>query len=210
MTLATKAELRTDVGAWLNRANDPDFLARFDSFLALCEADFGPKIRTPVTERRLTAPLNERWEKNPAGTNQIRSVAILNGDNYQNPSLTYLSYQEAIKAYGATGSTPVAAYTIVGEQIGFFPSPKTNTSSTITFEIIAYVRPDALVDEDSDNEILVTYPGIYLWGTLLQSADYYGRTDDKGLWGQSYLAALAEATNEAATMPGDVMLVRAG
>ena len=210
MTLATKAELRTDVAAWLNRANDPDFAARFDSFLALCEADFGPQIRTPVTERRLTAPLNERWEKNPAGTNQIRSVAILNGDNYQNPALTYLSYQEAIKVYGASGTTPVAAYTIVGEQIGFFPAPKTNSSSTLSFEIIAYVRPDPLVDDDDDNEILVTYPGIYLWGTLLQSADYYGRSEDKGLWGQSYQAALTEATKEADTMPGDVILQRIG
>lgn len=210
MTLATKAELRDDVGAWLNRATDPDFLARFDSFLALCEAEFGPKIRTPVTERRLVAALNERFEANPAGSNQIRSVAILDGDNYQSPTLTYLSYQEAITTYGTSGATPVKAYTIVGDQIGFFPAPKSNLSSTLQFEIIAYVRPDPLVNDTDNNEILTTYPGIYLWGTLLQSADYYGRTEDKVKWGENYGAALAEAVKEADTMPGDVIIQRAG
>lgn len=211
MTLATKAELRADVGNWLNRATDPDFLARFDSFLTLAEADFGTKLKSKVNERRLTAPLNERWESNPAGGQAIKSVSIISGDAYQSGGpLDFLSYQDAIEIYGAQSSGQVAAYTKVGTQIGFFPFASSDPSSTTTFEIIAYVRPDPLVAEDSDNEILLTYPGVYLWGTLLQTADYYGRSEDKTKWAESYIAAIADANGEQASSFSDVMLVRAG
>lgn len=208
MTLATKAELRADVGNWLNRSSDADFLARFDSFLALAEGDFGTKLKSKVNERRLTAPLNEQWEANPAGSQAIKSISILSNGAYQSSGpLEFLSYQEAIRLYGSNAAGQVCAYTKVGTQIGFFPAP--STTSTITFEIIAYVRPDPLVAEDSDNEILLTYPSIYLYGVLLQAAPYYGREEDLVRWGQLYGQAIADANMEQASSFSDVMLVRA-
>lgn len=192
----------------MNRSSDADFLARFDSFLALAEGDFGTKLRADVMERRLRAVLNERWETNPAGTNQIRSVTIVNNGAYQTPSLSFLSYQQAIKAYGPASATPVKAYTLVGEQIGFFPSPEQDLTSTLEFEIVAYQRPSALVLDTDSNLVLTTYPGIYLYGALMQTAPYYGRDDDLAKWGQAYQAAIEAANFEAASTPGDILLER--
>ncbi|MGI9486940.1 MAG: phage adaptor protein [Geminicoccaceae bacterium] len=209
MTLATKAELRTDVGNWLNRATDADFLARFDSFLALAEDDIGKKLRSKVNERRLTATLNERWENNPTGSRQVRSISILNNGDYQDGGpLTYLTYQRAVARYGegAGASDLVRAYTLVGEQIGFFPFPSEDLTSTLQFEIVAYVRPDPLLLDADNNEVLTTYPSVYLWGTLLQTADYYGRGGDKVKWGESYLAAIDDANVEADDLPGDSLI----
>ncbi len=210
MTLATKAELRADVGNWLNRASDPDYLARFDSFLKLAEADFGTKLKSKVNERRQVATLNERWENNPAGNQAIKSVAILGGDAYRSRGpLDFVSYQDAVRIYGANTSGEVAAYTKVGTQIGFFPFPSEDLTSTLQFEIISYVRPDPLLLDADNNEVLTNYPGVYLWGTLLQTADYYGRTEDKVKWGESYLAAIVDANQEQAGSYSDVLLVRA-
>lgn len=210
MTLATKAELRDEVGAWTNRATDPKFLARFDSFLALCEADFGTKLKSKANERRLQATLNERWEKNPAGGQAVKSIAILRGDAYQSRGpLDALSYQDAIKLYGATSSGEVRAYTKVGDQIGFFPFPTEDLTSTLQFEIIAYVRPDPLVAEDSDNEILLIHPGIYLYGILSQEAVWEGRDEDLAKYRGFYEQAIADANMEQAGSHSDILLVRA-
>ena len=208
MTLATKAELRDDVAAWLSREDEPDFLARFDTFLALTEADFGTKLRASVIERRLDAVVNERWEKNPAGTNQVRSVVILNNGNYQFPPLSFLPYQDIIKRYGTTSSTPIKAYTLVGNQIGFFPFPLEDLTSTLRFEVIAYVRPDPLTTDDSDNEVLLVYPNVYFYGVLVQTAPYYGRDEDLVKWGQLYGQAIADANQEASSKPGDILIER--
>lgn len=208
MTLASKAELRADVGNWLNRSGDSDFLSRFDSFLALCEADFGSKLRADVMERRQDAALNERWEKNPAGTNQIRSVMIVNDGIYQKPALTFLPYVDIVRAYGETSATPVKAYTLVGEQIGFFPFPLQDFTSTLRFEVTVYQRPNALVLDTDSNLVLTTYPSVYLYGVLMQTAPYYGRDDDLAKWGQAYQAAIEAANFEAASTPGDILLER--
>ncbi len=213
MTLATKAELRTDVGNWLNRASDANFLAQFDSFLTLAEAEFGTRLRADVMERRLRATLNERWETNPAGTNQISSISIVSNGAYQDGGpLDFIIYQEVIKRFGesAGASTRVCAYTLVGEQIGFFPFPEEDLTSTLEFEIVAYARPAALVAEDSTNLVLTTYPGIYLYGVLMQTALYYGRDEDFIKWDQSYEKAIADANEEAASTPGDILIQRVG
>lgn len=211
MTLATKAELRTEVGSWLNRATDANFLARFDSFLALAEADFGTKLKSKVNERRQVATLNERWENNPAGNQAIKSIAILSDDAYRSRGpLEFVSYQDAIRIYGATSSGEVRAYTKVGTQIGFFPHPSEDLTSTLQFEIISYVRPPALVDDGDDNQVLLSYPGVYLYGVLAQTAPYYGREEDLVRWRGLYEAAIAEANMEQAGAHSDVLLVRAG
>ena len=208
MAIGTKAELRTEVGAWLNRTNDANFAARFDSFLALAEGDFGTRLRADVMERRLRAKLNERWEKNPAGSNQVRSVSVVSNGNYQTPALTFLTYQAIIKAYGSNNATLVKAYTLVGEQIGFFPHAEEDLNTTQEFEIVAYVRPEALVVDGDTNLVLTTYPGIYLYGVLMQTAPYYGRDSDFAKWGQLYEKAIDEANAEAADTPGDIIIQR--
>ena len=208
MTFATKAELRTEVGAWLNRENVTDFLNRFDSFLTLCEADFGTRLRADVMERRLQARLNERWETNPAGSNQIRSVSILRNGNYQQPALTFLTYQAIIKQYGNNNATLVKAYTLVGEQIGFFPHAEEDLTATQEFEIVAYIRPEALVADSDTNLVLTTYPGVYMYGVLMQTSTYYGRDEDLTKWGGLYEKALAEANAEAGDTPGDILIQR--
>ncbi len=209
MTLATKAELRTNVGRWLSRSTDSDFLARFDSFLALAEADFGTKLKSKVQERRLVATLNERWENNPAGSQEVRSVAILTNGNYRSRGpLDLLSYQQAVAKYGPNASGEVQAYVLVGQQIGFFPFADEDLTSTKQFEMVAYVRPDALVADTDNNEVLVSYPAVYLYGTLLQAAPYYGRQEDVTTWDALYAQAIEDANAEKASRAGDVMLER--
>ena len=213
MPLSTKAELRSEVGAWLNRANDTNFLNRFDSFLTLCEADFGTRLRADVMERRLRATLNERWETNPAGSNQIRSVSILRNGAYQDGgALDFIIYQEAIRRYGesAGAATLVRAYTLVGEQIGFFPHVEEDLTATQEFEIVAYIRPEALVADSDTNLILTTYPSVYFYGVLMQTAPYYGRDEDFTKWGGLYEKALDEVNVEAASTPGDILIQRVG
>lgn len=210
MTLATKAELRADVGNWLSRTGEADFLARFDSFLALAEADFGTRLRARQLERRLRANLNEKWEFLPERTNQVRSVAILTEDDASTYEVPFYTYREAVKVFGPNSVGDIRAYTVVGDQIGFFPMAREDLTATRRFEVVIYQRPPPLAADLDTNVILTTYPGIYLYGTLLQSAPYYGREEDLLRWTNSYEAEIAKANGESSTTPGDVLIVRAG
>ena len=62
---------------------------------------------------------------------------------------------------------------------------------------------------DSDtNLVLTTYPGVYMYGVLMQTSTYYGRDEDLTKWGGLYEKALAEANAEAGDTPGDILIQR--
>lgn len=208
MTLATKADLRDEVAAWLSRVGEPDFLARFDTFLLLAERNFSSRVTARPLERRLRANLNEKWEQLPDRTVQVRSVHILTDDEASAYEVPFYTHREAVKRFGANSVGDIKGYTVVGDQIGFFPMSRADLDSTRRFEIVVYQKPPPLVNDTDTTTLLAEYPGIYLYGTLYQSASYYGRMEDKQTWFELYEAEIALANAEAAETPGDVMFER--
>ena len=214
MAIANKAALRDDVAVWLSRVGEADFLARFDSFLALAEADFGPRLLVRQLERRLRANLNEKWEKFPERTIELVSVFILavdadEGDDREWYRLPYMTHQKALDTYGDTASGEVRAYTTIGEQIGFYPHPRFDQESQRRFQVTAYRRPGPLVLDTDTNDTLSKYPAVYLYGVLKHAAPYYGRQEDLVRWSGLLEQAIDDANVEAAGVTGDIMLARA-
>lgn len=184
MALSTYAGLKAAIPSWVDR-EDTDFAARVPDFIALCEqrlnyggAD-GAGLR--VAEMEKVAALTPDANGNltfPADYLESRSFNS-SVPGYGSPRLTTPSAM--VGQYGAGGIAQDIAVT--GGVVATYP--RSNGPVTLTY----YAKIPALSDANPTNWLLTKAPGIYLYGSLLESAPF--ESDDARM--QSWLALYASA-----------------
>jgi hypothetical protein len=94
--------------------------------------------------------------------------------------------------FGAPIALPLPeAFAVIGKQIRFAPrpSPLTGLPAQITdptlyrnFEAVYWQRFTPLSDVAPVNEILATYPELYLYGALIEAEPYLVNDERIGIW----------------------------
>ena len=141
MALASYAELVTELGDYLNRA---DLAAKVPTFVRLFEAQLNRRLRSPDMEQTFT-------RTTVAGT---LSYAL-------NSRVRELREVEL----DTSATSNPATYTVTGESIEFDSDPGDGQTLTYT----GYVTLAGLSDSNTTNWLLDDHPDAYLYGTLAQA-----------------------------------------
>lgn len=186
MALTTYTELKAAVADWLHRT---DLTSQVVDFITLAESEINTELRLRLmeTDETLTLLNGGTTVALPARFSEpiLLEIVYTGRDNRR---LSYLTPQQmAIQT--ATSGEPTY-YTINGDNIEFpFPSDQ---DYTLRFRMLA----DFDIASTSTNDLLDKYPGIYLYGSLLQAAPYMVNDARIQTWAAMY-SNLVKKVNKA-------------
>lgn len=175
MPITTYSELKTEVA---NFAHRDDLTSSMDTFIDLAEADMQVRAKMVEFEATGTISITSGSGSLPSGFLGFRSVYV---DLSPNRPLSYLTPDRF--AVLAQNYSVGRYYTITGSNI------KTDLESgNLTATYKAKFTP--LSDSNTSNAILVSFPDVYLYGTLKQAAIYSQDTEQEQKWGVLFEQAI--------------------
>ena len=182
------------------KQNVADYLARNDlgdmipTFIALAERRMQADLRLRCMERRATNMTSPGAESLPLPNKRIpgdwdvfldmREVT-LQGSPPGN--LEYVNPDRFTEVSGTSGRPE--AYTIVGREMLLTPTPDAEYIVTLTY--FSEIPP--LGDSQPTNDFLLTYPQLYLYGALVESAAYTRGSVPVEMWMEYYRSAKEDA-----------------
>ena len=95
-------------------------------------------------------------------------------------------------------------YTVIGTEFQILPAPP----AAVAAEMVYLAAPMPLSNSNPGNWVLSSYPDIYLYGALVQSAPYLDADERLPTWGTIFTQAIADACN-ADPLPTDKTQLRA-
>lgn len=185
MALSNYSELQSSVANWLNRSDLTTEIT--GDFIVLTEKDFNSKLRIrKMVESDSLFSINAETVALPSGFLQVRDLFILSGGTKY--ALTYMTPPQMDQIKGSSTSGMPVAYTIIGDNFRFAPTPDTTYTGTLNY----YKSFDALSDSNTTNYILTNHPAIYLYGSLYHAANFLGGVEPARLqqWQGMYTTAL--------------------
>ncbi len=185
MALSNYTELQSSVANWLNRSDLTTEIT--GDFIVLTEKDFNSKLRIrKMVESDSSFSINAETVALPSGFLQVRDLFILSGGTKY--ALTYMTPPQMDQIKGSSTSGMPVAYTIIGDNFRFAPTPDSTYTGTLNY----YKSFDALSDSNTTNYILTNHPAIYLYGSLYHAANFLGGVEPARLqqWQGMYTTAL--------------------
>jgi hypothetical protein len=185
MALSNYSELQSSIANWLNRSDLTTEIT--GDFIVLTEKDFNSKLRIrKMVESDSSFSINAETVALPSGFLQVRDLFILSGGTKY--ALTYMTPPQMDQIKGSSTSGMPVAYTIIGDNFRFAPTPDTTYTGTLNY----YKSFDALSDSNTTNYILTNHPAIYLYGSLYHAANFLGGVEPARLqqWQGMYTTAL--------------------
>jgi len=186
MSLTTFDGLKVSVADWLNRE---DLTLVIPDMVALAENRIFHELRAPINEKTADLTLgSDGYATIPTDYLEVKDL-FWNYTPLSRVSLTQLhSYQER------TGAAPEY---FAREQAKFrvFPIPTQVAGDTL--RMIYYFTPPNLSASSATNSIFQTAPELYLYGTLVEAANYLG--SDGSRWEGAYQNAMGRALQHAKT-----------
>lgn len=164
MAISTYTELKTAVDNWLART---DLSGRSPEFITMAESRMNRELETRSQEKRATATLaaDDAYTSLPTDCRRIRQVRL---NTSPRTTLFYYTPHAIDQKYPSTGTGKPVAYSIIGSEIYFRPTP----DSGYTAEILYVADIDALSDSTATNTILLRHPDAYLHGALTEAFGY--------------------------------------
>lgn len=155
--------LKDQVAAWMHRN---DLTGSIPDLIYLAEV----RIRTRLTERvsdivaAITTTAGVEYATLPADFLSVKSLSIPG----VMPTIDYMAPDEFNQMFEPGVSGTPRCYTIIGDQIYFGPTPDA------VYSITAMYRFDMppLTDTAQLNGLLAKWPNIYLFGALVEAADF--------------------------------------
>jgi hypothetical protein len=194
MALATFTDLQSAIALWCNRN---DLGAAIPDFVTLAESDMNKRLRTPFNEAQDTAfSVTSRYTALPTDFAEMRRVFL----SYGGERIELSPVPQAGRVYD-TG-TPFA-YNIVNNTIEVVPE-----STEYTLELSYYKKVPAL-SSNSTNDVLVRYPELYLFGSLVQAGYFMDDAQLVARFEPKYEQALAKANASRFRQMGQGLQVRA-
>jgi hypothetical protein len=210
MALDTYANLQTSVAGFLNRT---DLTAAVPDFITLAEAQLARRLAKAWQEARMlpramvtrNAAFSIDAEMVSLPTDFLGPLAFSIDSEavqlrYVRPDT--LAHEKARRGTDATTATP-AAYSIVGAQFQFLPSP----DATYTGTLVYWQKFTALSVSNVSNWILASHPDVYLYGALTAAAPYLMDDARVAVWGALFTAGIEEML-AADPLPNDGALLR--
>lgn len=174
MAISNYGELKTAVSNWLSRTDLSD---RIPEFIALAESNIARDVRARSMERRVTATLSAQYEALPSDFLELRNVQL-----NTNPvrRLDFLAPEQLDVRYHGSGKPK--AYSIIGNEIQLAPAPDAGYEAEIAY----FARPTAFSADTDSNNLLTSYPGLYLYGALVAAQPFLHDDQRLATWAQLY------------------------
>lgn len=175
MSIGTYAQLQTSLADWLHRTG---LTSQIVDFIALAESEINTDIRMRLMEvdQTLTLAASATTVALPARFSEpIFLELVISGQ--ENVRLKYRTPQDMRTQVGAGEPTE---WTVNGANIEF--SYPANQVYTLRFRMLQ----DFDIATTSTNALLTKYPGIYLYGALLQAAPYMVNDKRIATWERMY------------------------
>ena len=184
MALATYSDLKTSIANWLNRSDLTNEIS--EDFIVLAEADFNSKLRIRKMNTSASITIDSETESIPSDFLQIRDFFITEGETKY--PLKYITPAQMDQIRGSSTTGMPSAYTILGDNFRFAPSPSASYTGVINY----FKEFDALSDSNTSNYILTNHPAIYLYGSLYHAANFLGGIEPRQVqqWQQMYSTAM--------------------
>jgi hypothetical protein len=186
MSLSTYDGLKVSVADWLNRE---DLTSVIPDFIELAENRIFHELRAPINEKTADLTLgSDGYATIPSDYLEVKDL-FWNYNPLSRVSLTQIhSYVER------TGVDP-EVYAREQSKLLVYPNPTQVAGDTL--RIIYYFTPENLSASSSTNAIFQTAPELYLYGTLVEAANYLG--GDNSRWEGAYQMAMGRALQHAKT-----------
>tara|TARA_Y100000588_G_scaffold390035_1_gene494380 strand:+ start:1171 stop:1797 length:627 start_codon:yes stop_codon:yes gene_type:complete len=174
MAINTYSTLQTAVANWLDRN---DLTDRIPEFISLAEATFNRTLRIRAMETTVsdTTPSGSKEDALPSGYLQMREIHLTTSPVI---SLAYITPEIMYRIRAGSHNGKPNAYTIVGDNILFGPTPDDGYGYSMTY----YKAFDALGDDTQTNWLILNAPDLYLYGTLLQAEPFLMNDERVPLW----------------------------
>lgn len=185
MTIATYAELSTEIASLTHREGDTDFTGKVALFVRLLEARLNRELRV----KEMQATLASTTLTSGAATLPAGFLAFVEVRFDSSPSYTlHPRALEWIRAQDSTATGNATDFAITGTEVICWP-PTGPIKGTYYTEIPG-------LETNSSNWLLTKYPDLYLFGSLVEAALW--AQDDAALakWAPR-ASALIEAANSA-------------
>ena len=174
MAINTYSTLQTAVANWLDR---DDLTDRIPEFISLAEATFNRTLRLRAMETTVsdTTPSGSKEDALPTSYLQMREIHLTTSPVI---SLAYITPEIMYRIRAGSNNGKPNAYTIVGDNILFGPTPDDGYGYSMTY----YKAFDALGDDTQTNWLILNAPDLYLYGTLLQAEPFLMNDERVPLW----------------------------
>jgi hypothetical protein len=141
----------------------------------------------------------------PAGFLEMRSIFIQGSPARQLTPVTPEIYNSS---YLAVGTCKPDAYCLEGDCIRFGPAP----DSAYAVQMGYYQKFPALSGSQATNWLLTNKPDVYLYGSLLEAAIYFGQEDDQQRFYALFKSAIdgLQAANTRDRYSGAALQLRSG
>lgn len=187
MALTDYTGLLASISTWLDGS---DLSGQEADFISLAEAEMNARLSAAINGGAMIRPMMQKdqvtidteYVDMPDGRTIVPVSLEVSGldrpwqINYADPDsvvrLRYGQDEERDAVNSLIGSEPPRYYTMVGDQIRFFPVPE----SSFTAELTRLVKVPALTADDASNWVLSSHPNVYLYGALAQ-AEMFGWND---------------------------------
>jgi hypothetical protein len=184
MALDNYSDLQTAVLTWLGRAGDASISSSVPDMITLFEAEARRRMRTMFneTESTITTVAGTAEYPLPSYFGGFRSTPTVTS-NDPVIELLYVTPEEANATWVGSEANdsegPLVAYTIIGQNIKFFPTPQ--EADTVSFSYVQGIT--GLVSAPGGvNWLLTNHPDAYLFGTLAEAEPFVGDDDRFPLW----------------------------
>ena len=176
-----------------------DYLARNDLteqipiFIALAEKRMNRELRLRCMEHRAETEVLKGqnavplpWKRQAGDWDvfmEMRDLVWLDASGNVIRNLHYMPVDDY-----ASGKLPEGLptqYTIIGRDLFLVPAPSADGTLRLTY----YAEVPPLGDSQPDNEVLLNFPDLYLYGTLIESGPYTRSSAPIELWTQYWTAA---------------------
>lgn len=173
MSITTYAELQTAAANWLDRT---DLTARIPEFIAMGEAELNRRLRAPDMLTKDDAfSITGQYVALPTGIIEVVRFSISTSPVVNLEFVPPTVMAQMREGYTASGKP--WAYSVVGGNFEFLPTP----DATYTASILYYQRLDGLATTDP-NWLLTAHPDIYLFATLVQAEPYLKNDERIMVW----------------------------
>tara|TARA_R110000868_G_scaffold85131_1_gene239671 strand:- start:1604 stop:2209 length:606 start_codon:yes stop_codon:yes gene_type:complete len=179
MAITTYAGLQTAIAEFLNR---DDLTSIIPTFISLAEAQVARDLRHWKQEKRVTTPVDERYENLPNDWLEIKVISLTSGD-----MLETISASEMSERRGQSDIAGKPRYVrMTADQIELYPSP----DSAYSISMLYNGRIPALSDAEPDNWLLRDAPDVMLYGSLIHSAPYLTDDTRTSIWASLYQSGI--------------------
>lgn len=185
------AELKATVADWLMR---PDLESQIPQFIKMAEEFCNSNLRTREMVHRARETATARYISLPTDLRKIRNVQRTNDSRVL--EFMALDEMDRYRADLASGKlTPVtsgpAYFSLVGDEMELAPSPTQDSPTEV--EMIYYREVPRLENDSDTNWLLLKYPSILLYGTLIHSAPFLKEDERIATWRNMLNTSVASA-----------------